>query len=485
MDLNLYIHNIYELLNSSYKSIDFRSVIYKVNHDWHRILSILRFSNETEIQLEEKYKVLDLNRYETNRFKIQYEILDLSKWEEKIFELYDEINNDIEIYDPDEFRYDETAYNEFFEEFESELLTPSRWGLFSRQEVNKNSLINFYYTVLDKNDHHKRFNSFLKPEILKLGEDSIYEVINRTMELDGYSSQSSLYFTVVFPIYIEISELNYVPNLISLKVKFHEIYENAKMIFRIYSNPNSNDSILKGKEEAVMLKDSNNSREINDGYYETIIKIDYKKYNCVPNFKMRVWWENLPDMHLMDFQYPYSTTEFLKSSEAFELAQIQQDDSHEIVGLKFQDLIAPKIPLENDYKEIANEINKAYKRGFFDCVYILVRKLLENLLIDCLREYYTISNIDKFFNQNRRKFLPLSKLRLKFNEMINETKFIASVGEVQQNIIDYLGVFKETGDSSAHSFFSINHQYIIELNREKLSIILDQLVKVYKKLIKD
>jgi len=478
MDLNLYIYNVYELLKSSYKNIDFRSVVCKTNHGWYQILSILRFSNKTKIQLEEKYKKLNLNQYETERFKIQHEILDISKWENKVFELYEEFNDDVETFEPDYFTGDEPS-DEFFEEFESELLTSSRWGIFPQQEVNKNSLINFYYTIPDKNEHHKRFNNFLKPEILKLGEDSVYEVINRVMELDGYSSHNSLYFSVIFPIYIEITELNYVQKLITLKLKFHEIFENAHIIFRIYSNPNSDNNNLKGKEEVILSKSSKNARELNDGYYENSIEIDFDKYNCIPNFQMRVWWKEIPDIHIMDSQYGYEANEFLKPSEILE---VQEDTSQKMVNMKYQDIIGLEIPLEIEYKEIADEINKTYKRGFFDCVYILVRKLLENLLIDCLREYYTMSKIEKFYNDDKGRFLTLGRLRENFNEMIKEKNFKASVGQIPQEIVDYLEIFKETGNSSAHSFFSINHQYIIENNKDKLEIVLGHLTKIYIKL---
>lgn len=479
MDLNnLYIYNVYELLKSSYKNIDFRSVIYKTNHDWYQILSILRFSNETKIELEERYKELNLNQYETEKFKIQHEILDISKWEDKVFELYEEFNDDVEIFEPDYFSGDE-QYDEFFEEFESKLLTSSRWGIFPQQEVNKNSLINFYYAIHDKNEHHRRFNNFLKPEILKLGEDSIYEVINRAMELEGYSSHSGLYFSVVFPIYIEITELNYVPEIISLKVKFHEVFENANMIFRIYSIPNSDNSILKGKEEALLSKNSKNARELNDGYYENIIKIDFEKYNCIPNFQMRVWWKDLPDMHIMDSQYGYEVKEFVKP---YEIIEVQEEKSQKMVNIKYQNIIDLEIPLDKDYTEIVDEINNAYRMGFFDCVYILVRKIIENLLIDCLREYYTMSNIEKFYNDDKGRFLTLGRLRENFNEMIKEKKFNALVGQILQKVVDFLETFKETGNSSAHSFFSINHQYIIENNKDKLEIVLIQLTKIYRKL---
>ena len=153
-----------------------------------------------------------------------------------------------------------------------------------------------------------------------------------------------------------------------------------------------------------------------------------------------------------------------------------------MVNIKYQNIIDLEIPLDKDYTEIVDEINNAYRMGFFDCVYILVRKIIENLLIDCLREYYTMSNIEKFYNDDKGRFLTLGRLRENFNEMIKEKKFNALVGQILQKVVDFLETFKETGNSSAHSFFSINHQYIIENNKDKLEIVLIQLTKIYRKL---
>ena len=66
--------------------------------------------------------------------------------------------------------------------------------------------------------------------------------------------------------------------------------------------------------------------------------------------------------------------------------------------------------------------------------------------------------------------------------MINDKKFLAQVDKIPSRVIDYLDIFKETGNASAHSFFSINHQLVIEENRDRLEILLKQLTKIYKKL---
>jgi len=317
--------------------------------------------------------------------------------------------------------------------------------------------------------------------MLKLGEESVYDVVNRTMELDGYSSQNSLYFSIAFPIYINVSEIGYTPEIISVKIRIHEKFEKAKIFFNIYSDTTFQENLLIDKKKIVFLKDSPNAIKLDKGFYEVRIDLDFKEYSCTPNFKMRVWWEELPEIQLFEYQHPVSLPR-MWSSERLTSTEMKENKIEDVNNLKFQTIIDSKITFENDYKDIVNEINLAYKSGFFDCVYILVRKLLENLLIDCLREYYTMNNVERFYNDDRSRFLTLGNLRLNFNEMIHDKRFKASVGHVPQNVVDYLDLFKETGDSSAHSFFSINHQYIIETNRDKLEIILYQLTKVYKRL---
>jgi len=485
MELDLNIYNVFELLKASYKNIDFRSAIYNKDNYQQRILSVIRFSNESESMLKDKYKQLNLKRYKTKSFEIQHEILEVHKWEDKLIELYEDLE-DIDIEDIDQFYYDDAGYDEFqssfLSEFKVDFSTPRLRFLFTEDEIKRHNIINFYYTVSNKNEHHNQFNKYLNREILILGEDNIYDVINRALQLDGYSSQNGLYIAILFPIYMKINDLSYSEEILSGKVHFHEIFKKTKVFFRMFSDPNYVVKNLKSIEEIVISEDTQDTKELENGIFETTINLDFKKYDCDPIFEIRALWDKLPELYLIDFHHTFDIPRFKKAYEDMIKVEIEDNIYSDKDDLKFQYIIDPEIPLEDDYIEIVNEINQAYKKGFFNCVYILVRKLLENLMIDCLRRYYTMGEIEKFFDQTRNKFLPFSRLRLKFNEMIEETNFIASVGEIQHHVIDYLEIFREIGNSSAHSFFSVNHQLIIESNRDKLLIILKQLVKILNKL---
>ena len=219
LDLNIEINKLFELLKDSYKNIDFRSALYKKDDSWNRILTIIRFSNKSESEINKHYEDLNLNRFKTENFKIEYKIFEVSKWEDTIIELYDELNEDLEIYDIDEFHYKENQYEEyestFLDEFKAIHNTPSRRFFYTEEEVKKHNHINFYYSLPNINEHHNKFNKILNEEILGLGEDNIYDVLNRTLQLDGYSSITGLFISILFPIYINIKDLVYSQDVLS------------------------------------------------------------------------------------------------------------------------------------------------------------------------------------------------------------------------------------------------------------------------------
>ncbi|KKN06932.1 hypothetical protein LCGC14_1072330 [marine sediment metagenome] len=147
--------------------------------------------------------------------------------------------------------------------------------------------------------------------------------------------------------------------------------------------------------------------------------------------------------------------------------------------LKFDRIIERSIKFNEDvYNAIIREINTSYLHYCFTGMYILIRKLLENLVLDSLRLFYSTSGVDKYYNSHENKFLGFNRLRKNFQAMINESDFIQKVHTIDQKIIDWLLLFKESGDIHAHSLFSIGHQNLIEENigiLNELLKILDQI----------
>lgn len=151
--------------------------------------------------------------------------------------------------------------------------------------------------------------------------------------------------------------------------------------------------------------------------------------------------------------------------------------------LKFDIIVERDIRFSEDtYNAIIREINTTYLHYCFTAMYILIRKLLENLVLDSLRLFYGRTGSEKYFNSNKGKFLGFNRLRENFQTMINEPDFIQKVNTIDQKIIDWLLIFKESGDINAHSAFSIGHQDLIEENKVNLNDLLKILEQIKLKL---
>jgi len=151
--------------------------------------------------------------------------------------------------------------------------------------------------------------------------------------------------------------------------------------------------------------------------------------------------------------------------------------------LKFDRIIERDIKFSEDtYNAIIREINTTYLHYCFAGMYVLVRKLLENFVLDSLRMFYGPEGSDKYFNSHRGKFLGFNSLRENFQAMINDADFIQKVNIINQKIIDWLLIFKESGDIHAHSAFSIGHQDLIEENKAILNELLKILEQINAKL---
>lgn len=152
------------------------------------------------------------------------------------------------------------------------------------------------------------------------------------------------------------------------------------------------------------------------------------------------------------------------------------------ISLKYEKIV-DDLDLGNEiYTDVIDEINNTYKFGFFTSMYILIRKLLENLIYDCLKKYYGTGDLDKFFDKSKAKHHGFSTLRSNFNALIQETNFLAMVGDVDQKIIDLLGEFKDSGNVNAHSLFNFAHQNFVEEKKEEINLLLRRLKSILENL---
>jgi len=148
--------------------------------------------------------------------------------------------------------------------------------------------------------------------------------------------------------------------------------------------------------------------------------------------------------------------------------------------LKFNKIIEIGIS-DNTYEEVIKEINGTYIDHYFASMHIMVRKLLENLLYDCLKKYYD-TDVDKYFNTAKGQHQGFGTLIDNFNIMIKETRFKTDVGNVEQRFIDLLKEFQEKGNINAHSLFNLPHQDFIEERKDKINNLIKKLDWVSQKL---
>lgn len=152
------------------------------------------------------------------------------------------------------------------------------------------------------------------------------------------------------------------------------------------------------------------------------------------------------------------------------------------LSLKYDKIIEEMNLQDATYEEVIAEINGTYINYYFASMYIMVRKLLENLLYDCLKAFYGTQDIEKYYNPGKNRHQGYGVLIDSFNQMINDTQFKTIVGDVDQRFIDLLKEFQETGNRNAHSLFNLAHQDFIEERKDKINNFIKKLDWVLKKL---
>ena len=193
----------------------------------------------------------------------------------------------------------------------------------------------------------------------------------------------------------------------------------------------------------------------NSTYYLSIEKVSNSHYNVK-----------------QQLNYIMSSLEGLLEDLKQDYVDISESKS---ISLKF-DMIIEEINLGDEkYQEVIQEINGTYQDFYFTSMYVLIRKLLENLIYDSLKSYYGTRNIDKYYNTGKDRHYGFGTLISNFNELINDSDFKRDVGDVEQGYIDLLKEFQEKGNKNAHSLFNLPHQDFIEKQKEKINMFIKKL----------
>ena len=101
------------------------------------------------------------------------------------------------------------------------------------------------------------------------------------------------------------------------------------------------------------------------------------------------------------------------------------------------------------YKDLADQINKCYRVGLFPAQAILMRKLMENLLIDLLRRKYGMKQVNLFYDPARGRFLDFSALVANLKPRLGD--FAGVAASFDSSFVAQVEKFRETGNASAHS----------------------------------
>ena len=198
-----------------------------------------------------------------------------------------------------------------------------------------------------------------------------------------------------------------------------------------------------------------------------------------------IYYKQIEEIQKTDIPLKYISIKAIQGSfEAFyndykkDLIEIEDLS---LTPLKYEKIIEDIDLKDSTYQDVINEINGTYKNHFFTSMYILIRKLLENLLYDCLKKYYGAQHKEMFFNQAENRHHGFGNLRKNFSKLINEADFIEDVDKIDQKIIDLLKEFKDSGDINAHSLFNFPHQRFVEDKKDEINILLNKLMSILDK----
>jgi len=124
------------------------------------------------------------------------------------------------------------------------------------------------------------------------------------------------------------------------------------------------------------------------------------------------------------------------------------------------------------YPSTVYEINLCYKVKADHATVILLRKLVENLLLDIIRGHFGMDNVEIFYRLEERQHKSLADLIEVFDE--NQGDFDRYTTAKENEIVSFVEQIKYSGDAAAHSI----EEKIDEEELESLSEEATHFVKV-------
>lgn len=147
--------------------------------------------------------------------------------------------------------------------------------------------------------------------------------------------------------------------------------------------------------------------------------------------------------------------------------------------------IEPSLRLEKVYSLLIDEINTCYEYEAYSSALVMLRKLIENQLVDILRiKYEPTGEHDFYFDESKKQFLPLSAL-------VTNLESIASEYERYGLTRTHLGIIKglrKDGNRSAHSIIDLidkRKMDSLKNNANQAVIILLRIIGITKGLLNE
>ncbi|MEM5835322.1 MAG: hypothetical protein QXM11_02010 [Candidatus Aenigmatarchaeota archaeon] len=133
----------------------------------------------------------------------------------------------------------------------------------------------------------------------------------------------------------------------------------------------------------------------------------------------------------------------------------------------------------NFLKEHITEINKTYSYGCYTACFVLMRKVLENLIIEILRKKYPQNKKEHkkmYFDFNRKRNHDFNIL---LQNLRNNSKDFETEKKLVERICQLCESFKETANEMAHSLYHIATKK--EIDNSRFQDILNLIKELHQK----
>lgn len=156
-----------------------------------------------------------------------------------------------------------------------------------------------------------------------------------------------------------------------------------------------------------------------------------------------------------------------------EKLQIKNTKSYSKKAPTSEEFIEFKFIRHKFYSDLIRDFNDIYRHGIFWLLPFILRKIIENYLIDILRKKYGMINIKLFYRESQSRFEDFSQLLSNFEAKLADFKPYSA--EINKDFIKKLDYFREKGNSSAHSIEVLVKKKNIDDYREEINHLINML----------